>query len=111
MHRYETAPAAVSRPILPLKDDETRNTCAVCGNTWTANYTSDYCPIHATADPARWRPTASPRATLIAEIENIWPRFAPGVPLYTELLARFGKSNLNMLDDDMLRRVRLAIAM
>jgi hypothetical protein len=54
---------------------------------------------------------ASTRKQLIAEIENIWPRFAPGVPLYTELLARFGKSNLNMLDDDMLRRVRLAIAM
>jgi hypothetical protein len=54
---------------------------------------------------------ASPRQNLIAEIENIWPSFAPGVPLYNELLARFGKSNLNMLDDDSLRRVRLAIAM
>jgi len=53
----------------------------------------------------------SSRANLIAEIENIWPRFAPGLPLYTELLARFGKSDLNMLDDDMLRRVRLAIAL
>jgi hypothetical protein len=54
---------------------------------------------------------ASPRKQLIAEITNIWPRFAPGVPLYNELLARFGKSDLNDLDDDMLRRVRLAVAM
>jgi len=54
---------------------------------------------------------ASPRQNLIAEITNIWPRFAPGVPLYNELLARFGKSDLNDLDDDMLRRVRLAVAM
>jgi hypothetical protein len=54
---------------------------------------------------------ASPRSNLIAEIENIWPRFAPGLPLATELLARFGKNKLEMLDDDMLRRVRLAIAM
>jgi hypothetical protein len=53
---------------------------------------------------------ASPRSNLIAEIKNIWPRFAPGVSLYNELLARFGKSDLNDLDDDMLRRVRLAIA-
>lgn len=53
----------------------------------------------------------SSRENLIIEIENIWPRFAPGVPLYTELLARFGKSELSMLDDDSLRRVRLAIAM
>jgi hypothetical protein len=54
---------------------------------------------------------ASPRANLIAEIENIWPRACPGVPLYTELLSRYGKSHLSMLDDDSLRRVRLAIAM
>ncbi len=53
---------------------------------------------------------ASSRTNLIAEIENIWPRFAPGLPLYTELLARYGKSHLDMLDDDSLRRVRLAIA-
>jgi hypothetical protein len=32
-------------------------------------------------------------------------------PLETELLARFGKSKLEMLDDDMLRRVRLAVGM
>jgi hypothetical protein len=54
---------------------------------------------------------ASPRQNLIAEIENIWSRFAPGVSLYTELLARYGKSHLDMLDDDSLRHVRLAIAL
>jgi hypothetical protein len=53
----------------------------------------------------------SSRENLIAEITNIWPRFAPGLPLATELLARFDKSDLNMLDDDMLRRVRLAVAL
>jgi hypothetical protein len=51
------------------------------------------------------------RAGVIAEIERAWPAFAPGVPLYTELLARFGVSNLKYLADDMLRAVRLAIAM
>lgn len=54
---------------------------------------------------------ASSRQNIIAEIENIWPRFAPGLPLYTELLARFGKSELSMLDDGALRDIRLAIAM
>ncbi len=54
---------------------------------------------------------ASTRKQLIAEIENIWPRFAPGVPLYIELLARFGKSHLDMLDAGLLRDIRLAIAM
>jgi hypothetical protein len=54
---------------------------------------------------------ASSRENLIAEIENIWPRVAPQLPLATELLARFGKSKLQMLDMDMLRRVRLAIAL
>jgi hypothetical protein len=53
---------------------------------------------------------ASPRTNLIAEIENIWPRIET-TPLSAALLARFGKSQLSMLDDDMLRRVRLAIAM
>lgn len=51
---------------------------------------------------------ASPRKNLIIEIKNVWPKTWP--PLYTELLARFGKSDLNDLDDDCLRRVRLAIA-
>jgi hypothetical protein len=54
---------------------------------------------------------ASSREDLIAEIENIWLRFAPGLPIGVELLARFGKSKLQMLDMDMLRRVRLAIAL
>ncbi|HEX5082816.1 MAG TPA: hypothetical protein VFY40_12280, partial [Blastocatellia bacterium] len=46
---------------------------------------------------------ATPRIHLIAEIENIWPRVET-TPLYTALLARFGVSSLNFLDDDMLRR-------
>jgi hypothetical protein len=54
---------------------------------------------------------ASSRENLIAEIKNIWPRFAPGLPIETELMARFGVNRISMLDDDMLRRVRLAIAM
>jgi hypothetical protein len=54
---------------------------------------------------------ASPRANLIAEIENIWPRVEPHTPLAVALIARFGKNRLDMLDDDCLRRVRLAIAM
>ena len=41
------------------------------------------------------------RATLSAETQNIWPRACPGVPLYTELLARYGKSHLDMLDDEL----------
>ena len=53
----------------------------------------------------------SSRKNLIAEIENIWPRFVPGLPLAVELMARFRVNSLNFLDDDMLRRVRLAIAM
>jgi len=53
---------------------------------------------------------SSPRQNLIAEITNIWPRVET-TPLAVALLARFGKSHLSMLDDDMLRRVRLAIAL
>jgi hypothetical protein len=52
---------------------------------------------------------ATPRKQLIIEIKAAWPKTWP--PLYTELLARYGKSHLDMLDDDSLRRVRLAIAM
>jgi hypothetical protein len=52
---------------------------------------------------------ASPRANLIAEIENIFPRVCD-VPLADELMARFRVNKLDMLDDDCLRRVRLAIA-
>jgi len=51
------------------------------------------------------------RARLIAEIKAAWPRFAPGLPLAVELMARFGKNKLEMLDDDCLRRVRLAVSM
>jgi len=54
---------------------------------------------------------ASSRENLIAEIKNIWPRFAQGLPLAVELMARFRVNRLEMLDDDALRRVRLAIAM
>jgi hypothetical protein len=54
---------------------------------------------------------ASSRENLIAEIENIWPRFAHGLPLAVELMARFKVNSLNFLDDDMLRRVRQAVAM
>ena len=53
---------------------------------------------------------ASPRQNLIAEIENIFPRVSD-TPLAVELMARFGKNKLEMLDDDSLRRVRLAIAL
>jgi hypothetical protein len=53
---------------------------------------------------------ASSRETLIIEIENIWPRVET-TPLADALMARFGRNQLEMLDDDLLRRVRLAIAM
>jgi hypothetical protein len=53
----------------------------------------------------------SSRTNIIAEIENIWLRAEPTLPLAVELMARFGKNQLSMLDDDCLRRVRLAIAM
>lgn len=52
---------------------------------------------------------ASPRANLIIEIRNIWDR-TQTTPLAVALMSRFGKNKLEMLDDDMLRRVRLAIA-
>ena len=52
----------------------------------------------------------SSRQNIIAEIKNIWPR-VESTPLAVELMARFGKSKLEMLDTDMLRRVRLAVAM
>jgi hypothetical protein len=51
----------------------------------------------------------SSRSNLIAEIENIFPRVCD-VPLAVELMARFRVNKLEMLDDDCLRRVRLAIA-
>jgi len=96
------------------------------GKTYFANSRNGHCQCEAffRNQPCKHRAAArlieryneevtgavTSRAGLIAEIEAIWPRFAPGVSLYTELLARFGKSNLNMLDDDSLRRVRLAVA-
>ncbi len=49
------------------------------------------------------------RVQLIDSIKTRWPKTWP--PLYTELLARYGKSDLDMLDDDSLRRVSLAISM
>src|SRR6266545_6045431 len=52
----------------------------------------------------------SSRENLIAEIKNIWPRFAPGLPLAVELMARFRVNELEMLDDGCLRAIRLAIA-
>jgi hypothetical protein len=53
---------------------------------------------------------ASSRPALIAEIRNIWPRFAPGLPIEVELMARFKVNRLEMLADDMLKAVRLAVA-
>jgi len=61
--------------------------------------------VELTADVA-----TSPRTNLIAEIENIWPRVET-TPLAVELMARFGVNKLEMLADDMLKAVRLAIAM
>lgn len=52
---------------------------------------------------------SSSRPALIADIKRAWPATWP--PLAVELMARFRKNQLEMLDDDMLRRVRLAIAM
>jgi hypothetical protein len=51
---------------------------------------------------------ATPRQHLLIEIVNVWPKTWP--PLAVELMARFRVNQLEMLDDDMLRRVRLAIA-
>jgi hypothetical protein len=52
---------------------------------------------------------ATSRADVIAEIKSIWPKSWP--PLAVELMARFGKNNLEMLADDSLAAVRLAISM
>jgi len=49
------------------------------------------------------------RRQLIVEIKACWPKAWP--PLAVELMARFKVNSLSFLDDDMLRRVRLAIAM
>jgi hypothetical protein len=97
-----------------------------CGNTYFANG-SCQCKAFANGQPCKHRAlarlaeiaselkeeTAPPvsRAQAIAEIKSAWPAFAPGVPLYTELLGRFGVSNLKYLADDMLQAVRLAVSM
>lgn len=52
---------------------------------------------------------ATSREDVIADVTAAWPKTWP--PLASELLARFGKSQLSMLDDDSLRRVQLAIAL
>jgi hypothetical protein len=52
---------------------------------------------------------ATPRKQLIVEIKACWPKTWP--PIGVELMARFHRNQLEMLDDDSLRRVRLAIAM
>jgi hypothetical protein len=52
---------------------------------------------------------ATPRNQLIVEIKACWPKTWP--PLAVELMARFRRNQLEMLDDDSLRRVRLAIAL
>jgi hypothetical protein len=65
--------------------------------------------LHETAPAAV--PHAEERSAMIADIGTIWPRACPHLPLATELMARFGKNKLEMLDDDMPRRVRIAIAL
>jgi len=52
---------------------------------------------------------ATNRADVIAEITNMWPKTWP--PLAIELVARFRVNQLEMLADDMLAAVRLAISM
>jgi len=52
----------------------------------------------------------SSRENLIVEITNIWPRVEPTVALGDALLARFGKNQLDMIDTQTLRDIRLAIA-
>jgi hypothetical protein len=61
-------------------------------------------PDTFTADVA-----ASSRKNLIIEIKNVWPKIWP--PMAVELMARFKVNRLEYLDDDSLRRVRLAIAL
>lgn len=51
---------------------------------------------------------AAERSILIADITKSWPATWP--PLAVELMARFRVNSLNYLADDMLRAVRLAIA-
>jgi hypothetical protein len=52
---------------------------------------------------------ATPRKQLIVEIKAAWPKTWP--PLADELVRRFHVNTLDYLSEDMLRAVRLAIAM
>jgi len=52
---------------------------------------------------------AATRDDIIRDIKAAWPKSWP--PLAVELMARFGKNNLEMLADDSLAAVRLAISM
>jgi|SRR5262245_41914584 len=52
---------------------------------------------------------ATPRKALICEIKAAWPKTWP--PIETELLARYRCSDLNFFADDVLRAIRLAIAL
>jgi|SRR5215470_8477273 len=93
------------------------------GETYFANG-SCQCKAYANGQPCKHRcaarildlmeeettPAAVPsREELIAEIKSIWPKTWP--PMAVELMARFRVNTLNYLDDDSLRRVRLAVAM
>ena len=51
---------------------------------------------------------ATPRKQMIVEIKAAWPATWP--PLGVELMARFKVNQLDMLDIDMLRAIRLTIA-
>jgi len=51
---------------------------------------------------------ATPRKTLIVEIQAAWPKAWP--PMADELVRRFRVNTLDYLAEDMLRAVRLAIA-
>jgi hypothetical protein len=93
-----------AKRLVEMVDEAVSAPCAECPGCEEESRYIQHHPMSLEADVA-----ASPRRHLIVEIENTWPKTWP--PLYTELLARFGKSDLDMLDDDQLRRVRLAIAM
>src|SRR5262245_12524489 len=102
MHNYETAAAVSPAEVLATKA-ATSDGAQRRGDRDLQHL--DRCQPHgALADDI----AATPRKQLIIEIENVWPETWP--PIFRELLARFGKSHLHMLDDDQLRRVRLAIA-
>jgi hypothetical protein len=96
MAEFETVPQTFCKP------DET----APCAECPACEEEARYIAMHPMfADDV----AASPRKNLIIEIENAWPNTWP--PLAVELMARFRCNSLEFLDDDQLRRVRLAIAM